>query len=131
MTPPSQDLERRRPVWEVLSWFFLDSEMDDGDRRRMADTIAASGYTPDEIQHILWEELYPVLRTNLYGGAGVWEGFDLDWMQEQILSGTHRRTLVMRMMGVLPFGPALIIRQEWQQLLPLMPEPFQHENARA
>jgi hypothetical protein len=61
MSPPNQDVERRRPVWDALSNFFLDTELDDDQRRHIAQTIIASGDTPSEIQSILWEELLPFL----------------------------------------------------------------------
>ena len=91
MAPPEDEIKRRRPVWDALSRFFLDTELDDADRRQIAETIVASGYTSSEIQMILWNEIYPVLRLNLLSPAGEWAGFDLDWLQEQILSGSFFR----------------------------------------
>ena len=128
MTPPDQEVERRRPVWDALSSFFLDTELDDERHRHIAQTIVTSGYSPSEIQTILWEEVYPVVESNLRNPVGEWAGFDLDWMQQQILSGHHRRTLPMRIAGVLPYSPARMVRQEWQELLPFLPEHFWHEH---
>lgn len=128
MTPPDQDIERRRPVWDVLSSFFLDTELADEQHRHIAQTIVSSGYSPSEIQTILWEEIYPVVESNLRSLAGEWAGFDLDWMQQQILSGLHRRTLSMRIAGALPCSPARMVRQEWAELLPFLPEHFRHEH---
>ena len=127
MLAPDQDLERRRPVWEALSSFFLDTELDDDQHRQIAQTIAASGYTPSDIQTILWEELYPVVESNLRNPAGEWAGFDLDWMQQQILAGPRCRTLSMRLARVLPFSPARMVRKEWEELLPFLPEHFKDE----
>ena len=128
MTPPDQEVERRRPVWDALSSFFLDTELDDDQHREIAQTIVASGYSPSEIQMILWDEVYPVVESNLRSFAGDWNGFDLDWMQQQILSGPRRRTLSMRLAGVLPYSPARMVRKEWEELLPFLPEHFRHEH---
>ena|SRR5688572_26660335 len=124
MTPPGQEIERRRPVWDALSSFFLDTELDDEQHQSIAQVIVASGYSPSEIQHILWEEVYPVVESNLRNFAGEWAGFDLDWMQQQILSGLHRRTVPMRIAGALPYSPARMVRKEWEELLPFLPEHF-------
>ena len=43
MLPPDRDLERRRPVWEALADLFLDTTLDDADRRFVAERIVASG----------------------------------------------------------------------------------------
>jgi hypothetical protein len=124
MAPPDQEIDRRRPVWDALSSFFLDTEFDDEEHRYIAKAIVASAYSPSEIQAILWDEVYPLVESNLRHPAGVWEGFDLDWMQQQIISGSHRRTVPMRIAAVLPYSPARMVRKRWQELLPFLPEHF-------
>ena len=131
MLSPENEVERRRPVWDALSSFFLDTELDDEQHRHMAQVLVASAYSPSEIQTILWEEVYPVVEANLRSPCGEWAGFDLDWMQQQILSGRYRRTLAMRIAGVLPLSPARMVRQEWNELLPFLPENFRHERTPA
>lgn len=86
MNPPARDLPRRRPVWEALSEFFLDTELDEQQLRSIAHTLAASGYTDDELDSILYEEVYPVCIPNLCSMVGVWEGFDGDEIQARILA---------------------------------------------
>lgn len=127
MTPPDQDLERRRPVWEALSSFFLDTELEDLHHREIAAILVASGYSPTEIQTILWDEVYPVVAGNLLCMVGVWDGFDVDWMQAEILSGRHRRTIWTRLSALYPFSPVRMVREEWEELLPLLPESFRQE----
>lgn len=128
LTPPDQDVERRRPVWEALSDLFLDTELDDEQHRQIAQAIVASGYSPSEIQAILWDEVFPVVYSNVLDAAGVWTGFDLDWLQQEILSGRHRRSLFVHIVGALPYTPPHIIRQEWQALLPFLPKDFRHDR---
>lgn len=36
MRPPAEDFNQRRPVWEALSELFLDNELDEHDRNRIA-----------------------------------------------------------------------------------------------
>ena len=127
MTPPDQDLERRRPVWDALSSFFLDTELDDLQHQEIAALIVASGYSPSEIQTILWNEVYPVVADNLRSMVGEWDGFDLDWLQEEILSGRRRRTIWTRLSSLWPFSPVRMVREEWEELLPFLPESFRSE----
>lgn len=129
MTPPDQDLERRRPVWDALSCFFLDTELDDPQHQEIAAILVASGDSPSEIQSILWEEVYPVVADNLRCMVGVWNGFDLDWMQAEILSGRHRRTIWTRLSALDPFSPVRMVREEWRELLPFLPEHLQQDSA--
>ncbi len=127
MSPPSQDLERRRPIWDALSSFFLDTELDDDQHRQIAQAITDSKYTPSEIHTILWDEVYPVVKCNLRSFAGVWDGFDPDWMQQQILSRPRRQNLWMRFTRAWPYGPARMVREEWAELLPFLPEHFRQD----
>lgn len=127
--PPEQELERRRPVWDALSSFFLDTELDQEQQRSIAKALVDSGYTSAEIQAILWDELYPVLHGNLRSPAGEWAGFDLDWLQREILSGKHQLTWWSRVAGDMPlFGVAHMVRKEWQELLPFLPPEFRREG---
>lgn len=90
--PPAQlDLERRRRVWDVLSELYLDTELDDRDNARIAAVLVDSGYSAGQLEEILYRELHPVLHTNLMSVAGEWAGFDLEWLEGQILRSSPRR----------------------------------------
>lgn len=81
-------LSRRRPVWSALSELFLDTEV----RPSIAYAALAcleSGYDGDELEHIWVHEVSPVLRANMFSSAGVWTGFDEEWLERAILA---RRT---------------------------------------
>ena len=86
MNPPAHEIERRRPVWEALSAVFLDTEIDDAWRAEIVATARASGYSVDELDAILWRELCPVLYVNLLPVAGEWSGFDMAYVEQQILA---------------------------------------------
>lgn len=84
MKPAERDIASRRRVRATLSLLYLDIDEED-----VADSVtrelADSAYSIDELRSILLDEVHPVLRNNLLAPAGVWEGFDQDWLGEQIL----------------------------------------------
>jgi hypothetical protein len=86
------DLEHRRPVWEAMSEIFLDTELVESDFDRIVPPIAASPYSLEELDDILWWEVYPVLYTNMLGIAGEWTGFNIDWLESRIKEGPSRFT---------------------------------------
>ena len=83
--PPAEDLERRRPVWESMSEFFLDTELSPLDHERIALALQGSGYSDVELDTILWREICPVLWYNVTPVAGEWGGFDMQRVEERIL----------------------------------------------
>ncbi len=90
---PLEELPRRRPVWEAMSDFFLDTELDEASLRAIAGTLKASGYSTAELEDILETELGPLLYGNLCPWvtiAGIWDGFDVEWIEARIRSGKHR-----------------------------------------
>ena len=89
---PHEELQRRRPVWEAMSDFFLDTELDDAALRAIADTLQESGYSTAELEDILETELGPLLYENRAhpGTSNVWSGFDGAWIERQLLAGKHR-----------------------------------------
>ena len=93
MRAPSLELEQRRPVWDALSELFLDTELQPEDHRRIARVLSASGYSEPELEQILRLAVGPVLLANLLSVAGQWAGFDLGWLEGQILRRGRRRWL--------------------------------------
>ena len=69
-----------------MSEFFLDTQFDPGDHQRIANILAASGYSLAELDHILWRELSPVLSGNLASVAGKWNGFNMESVEQVILN---------------------------------------------
>lgn len=89
-------LEHRRPVWEALSTLFIDTDPS-LDRRWRAQVLASSAYSLQELEEILLAEIYPACGRNLRSIAGVWTGFDQEWLEARILrrrpSRIHRFSL--------------------------------------
>jgi hypothetical protein len=88
MLPPEQDLANRRPVWDVLQMFWMDTDPEE-ELENAARTCARSKYSLAEIEQIFWNEVRPAVRFNLRSVAGEWRGFEIGWLSERILE-THR-----------------------------------------
>lgn len=71
------ELARRRPVWEAMSDFFLDTET----RWAVpwvARRCAESGYDDETLERIFWGEVFPEAIGNLEQVAGEWGLLELD-----------------------------------------------------
>ena len=80
MTQHDSDLAIRRPVWRALSEFYLDTELMDADFERIAAVFNQSGLDRDTIKEVDLYEVFPLLQLNLLSVAGVWDGFDEEWL---------------------------------------------------
>lgn len=67
-----------------MSSLFLDTDIS-LDRSWLAYLLAAPPYSLEELEQILTAEVYPVCRWNLYSVAGEWTGFDLAWLEAEVL----------------------------------------------
>ncbi|MGA6103344.1 MULTISPECIES: DUF7079 family protein [Pseudomonas] len=81
----------RERVWLALSELWLDTELDDADLRRIADALRTSALPPAELEAIYLHEVAPVLWLNAWSVAGVWSGFDPDWLFEHCQRNQVRR----------------------------------------
>ncbi|WP_156992282.1 DUF7079 family protein [Paraburkholderia oxyphila] len=61
----SLNIERRAPVWEALSELFVGKELHDYDYAAITKALRESGYSLDELEHVLYQEVAPVFRSNL------------------------------------------------------------------
>jgi hypothetical protein len=88
---PPDVLATRLPVWQALSEFWLDTELDDGALASIARTLAASPYSLDDLEAIHLHEVAPALHANLASVAGEWAGFDLQLLQQRCQAHALRR----------------------------------------
>lgn len=72
----SKDILQRQPIWIALSEFYLDTELDEHDLKRIAQVFKASGLNLQAVKDIDRYEVFPVLQSNLFRVAGNWSGFD-------------------------------------------------------
>jgi hypothetical protein len=106
LKPAADDLENRRPVWDALSTLFLDTDTSLSHSWRVK-VLSESVYSLEEIERILFDEVYPVCAPNLRSVAGEWAGFDSEWLETKILK--HRRRWSRR------FGLGrLLFSKEWR-----------------
>lgn len=74
----------RLRLWKALSDLFLDTEVSEPTYRYIARVIEEDGYTREEAERILWQEVYPVLEGNLRSVAGVWAGWPDEWLLQHL-----------------------------------------------
>lgn len=99
-------LKERLPVWQVLSEFFLDTQLSAEDYQAIASILAKSPYSTKEIKEILENEVYPVCYQNLTSAAGSWNEFGEDFMKERILPRLGKKRL-LSFLGISPFNKDL------------------------
>ncbi|HHW77269.1 MAG TPA: hypothetical protein GX399_09640 [Xanthomonadaceae bacterium] len=75
-----QQLQKRQPIWAALSDLWLDTELTDLDLERIARVMADSGLSIEVLREIYLIEVAPVVSPNLLGVAGMWTGFDEQWL---------------------------------------------------
>ncbi len=95
-------------MWEALSDFFLDTELDGSDYERIASVLASSPYSIQDIEDILRHEVYPVLIWNLRSVAGEWAGFDREWLRGSIEPRLNKRPVFR-----LPLVQWPMVRDHW------------------
>lgn len=91
------NIEERKPIWIALSEFYLDTELQELDFRYIASKIMESPYSLIKVKEINKYEVFPVLQPNLLDVAGVWAGFDEDWLVENIKNSLEKRSVIKKL----------------------------------
>ena len=105
----------RLEIRRALSELFLDTEIDQSILTSISKTIKQSDYSFDEVEAILWAEVYPVLKQNLASPAGIWEGWSDSWLLENLEAYDDPQTVRENSI----YAPTTIskeIEQYWQQI---------------
>jgi hypothetical protein len=71
---------------------FLDIELQPSDIERIVTVLDDSPYSLRELEAILEREVYPACEANMRCPAGEWVAFDLDWLEQQVLTPRPRRS---------------------------------------
>lgn len=112
------EVARRRPVWLAISDLWLDTELQDSDFAHMARVLHESGYDLPRLQGIMEDEVAPVVFRNLLCVAGVWDGFDEDWLFERIETRLRRQTWLGHHLSRLRRrGMTALVRDDWAEVL--------------
>lgn len=77
-------LESRRLLWAAFSDIFLDTELDVALYENIARICIESPFSAEECEKIFWNEVYPICIGNMLVPAGVWDGFDKEWLEASI-----------------------------------------------
>ena len=107
------DIETRRGVWIGFSELYLDTDPAPA-FDSLARSLAASPYPIGELRRILFEEVHPIVRSNLMASAGVWDGFDPDWLCARIAARLARPRWLRLPAGLL----AATAKVAWRELEP-------------
>ncbi len=73
-------------LWHAMSFLYLDEEMTVGSYLYIAERLASSGTSLDELDAIFFDEVHPVLCWNIKAVAGHWGDFGKEWVAESIAS---------------------------------------------
>ncbi|KAH8726896.1 hypothetical protein GQ44DRAFT_142065 [Phaeosphaeriaceae sp. PMI808] len=73
-----------RSCCRFLSELFLDVEPEDDDYNYVTTGLRELSLSLDQIEHIFWYDVYPVLIYNIAITAGEWIRFDMDWLYGEI-----------------------------------------------
>lgn len=75
-------LKNRQPIWEAISNFYLDTELQDSDYTYITSVFAESGKKIEELKEIDLFEVFPALYINTLSIAGEWALFDSRYLYE-------------------------------------------------
>lgn len=87
----NQELKVRKAVWEVISEFYLDTELQAHDYDYISKILIESNIELKELKAIDLYEVFPTLQNNLLSPAGEWAGFDTEWLSEECYKNHERR----------------------------------------
>ena len=89
MQSPENDIDDRTPVWDALQMLFMDTDVTLS-YEHIVDTCKSSKYSVDDIETILFNEVMPAVRFNLWMlSAPERYGFKVEWLKKRILK-KHR-----------------------------------------
>ena len=118
------NFERRAPVWEALSELFVGKELQDYDYAGIAKTLRLSGYSVDELEKVLREEVAPVFRSNLSALAiPEMEGWAQDTVVKEVRAYLERERIglswLLRHLGTSRALPDAATKR-WQRIRTLL-----------
>ena len=118
------NLERRAPVWEALSELFVGKELQDYDYAAIASALRVSGYSLEELEKVLRDEVAPVFGSNLSPLAiPEMEGWGRDAVVKEIQAHLAReRASLSRVLARLVMRRTLpqVATKRWLQIRSLL-----------
>ena len=87
----NKTIQQRKLIWNAISEFYLDTELQKSDYDRIAAILNASEFKFPELKDIDVYEVFPVLKENLTSINGVWSGFEKEWFIENCKATFQKR----------------------------------------
>jgi hypothetical protein len=114
------EVTTRKPIWQALSGFWLDTELQDLEFNYIARVIAESPYSIDEVRAIHRNEVAPAVAANLASMAGEWTGFDEAWLEARCHENARKRRSPFRRARLWLQAPVLwfFTARYWRQVIP-------------
>ena len=81
----------RIDIWYAMSDLYLDTETDAGTLMVLADRLASTELSVEELDRIFYEEVHPVCCWNLTLVAGEWGAFDKAWLRKEISDNLNKQ----------------------------------------
>ena len=89
MEHPENDIVDRTPIWDCMQDLFMDTDVSLS-YEFIVKRCAESKYEIDELEKILFNEVLPALRFNMFNlPAPEWAGFQTDFVVQRVLK-KHR-----------------------------------------
>ena len=85
------ELEKRITIWNAISEFYSDTELQDSDYESITNTFLNSDLHISELKEIDLYEVFPVLKGNIISVAGEWNGFDEKWLKDACTKAYFKR----------------------------------------
>jgi len=118
------NLKDREPVWLALSEFYLDTELQQYDVEYIAKIFSESPFSLKEIKRINKYEVFPILYPNLMNPAGVWDGFDKEWLLEKLKGNLNSPGFFGKLrISIIYFTQKWMFADYWQKLENILGEP--------
>jgi len=84
MSTTNQLTQQERQAYILLSELFLDTEHTELELNYLTSSLRPLGIPVLTLEYMLRYDLFPILLPNRLSVAGVWQGFNEDWLLQQV-----------------------------------------------
>lgn len=110
------DIQKRLALWIAFSDLFLDTEITETSHKYIARIVKESPYSAEEVNDILWLEVFPAVCDNLRNVAGEWAGFEEHWLSNRIINVMSGSETAFSNLGLLTVKQVIsITEEEWDK----------------
>lgn len=106
----------REDVWLALSELWLDVEPDTTLQGHVLRVLRSSGLSRGELEQIFLYEVAPVVWLNGWSVAGVWSGFDAQWLFDGCRRNQRRGRWHRCRCRLMRWPMTYLCRAQWRQI---------------